>query len=406
MSASSKRWIRTLVVLAVLALSLTAHAQDGPDMEVTGDTILVGASMPLSGSGAVFGIYSKGVQAYFNYINDNGGVRGKQLKLKLYDDADDPSRTMRNVRRLVENDNVFAVGFIVGTAHNLGVRSYLNNRNIPHILANSGHDEFGNPVSSKKYPLTTVFLPSYALESSVAARYLIEHKPKCKVAILRQNDDQGKSLLEGFRKAIEGTDIEIVAIQVFGLGDPSVLGAVQVLAQSGADVFLNYSSGTYTTQAISKMAELDWRPLTFLISWNVALSTLEPAGLHNAKGFMAAAYLKTPTDPMWNDDEGMKWYRQTVEKYLPGTDPNQQGVAYGFTEAEIFVTALKKAEKLTRSALITSLRNLKDEKMTLLVPGITASTDESQDQYWVINSLALRRFDGEGWKDTGDVYTW
>jgi branched-chain amino acid transport system substrate-binding protein len=398
----------SLLAVAIAAITLAgcrgeseADAQQG----VTGDTILIGSSMPFSGPVAVFGLYAKGVEAYFEYINATGGVHGRKLKLKVYDDGYEPGRTLQNAKKLVESDRVFAVGFVVGTAHNLGIRQYMNDQKVPQVLANTGHPEFGDPASVKAYPWTTAWLPPYELESFALAGYLKERQPQAKVAILNQNDDLGKSLLAGFEKAIQGSDIKVVAQQVYTNSDASVAGPAQVLAQSGADAFLNWSSGTFTPQTISKMTELNWRPTTFLISFNTAISTLRPAGLENSKGFLAPGYLKSPTDPAWANDAGMKTYREIIAKYSPGTDADQQNVAYGFTEAEIFVTALKKAPKLTRQALMSSLRNMDNEKMTVLLPGIIVSTSEAKQQHWPINALGLREFDGQTWKDTGKVYS-
>lgn len=403
-----KYWAATAAVGCMLALAGCGRDDNqtaGSTQGVTDSKILVGASMPFSGPMAVFGLYSKGVEAYFNYVNDNGGIQGRKIDFKVYDDGYEPGRTLQNAKKLVESDGVFAVGFIVGTSHNLGIREYMNEKKTPQVLANSGQSEFGDPAMVKKYPWTTAWLPAYDLEAASVAGYIKERKPQAKVAIIHQNDDLGKALVAGFRKAIEGSQIQIVAVQVFNNSDASVAGPTQVLAQSGADVFLNWSSGTFTPQTIAKMTELNWKPMTFLISWNTSLNTLRPAGLENAKGFLAPGYLKTPTDPMWANDADMKKYREIVTKYGNGADPDQHNVAYGFTEAEIFVTALKKAKALTREGLMASLRNLKDEKMSLLLPGITASTDEAKGRNWPINALGMREFDGQAWRDTGKVYS-
>jgi branched-chain amino acid transport system substrate-binding protein len=399
-----------IISLGALTLALAACGRDEADVTsgqqgVTKDKILVGASMPFSGPLAVFGLYSKGVEAYINYVNDNGGVHGRKIEYKAYDDGYEPGRTLQNAKKLVESDGVFAVAFIVGTSHNLGIREYMNEKKVPQVLANSGQHEFGDPEMVKKYPWTTAWLPPYELESAAVAGYIKDRLPQAKVAILHQNDDLGKSLLAGFQKAIAGSDIKIVAIQVYNNSDASVAGPTQVLAQSGADVFLNWSSGTFTPQTIAKLTELNWKPMTFLISWNTSLNTLRPAGLENSKDFLAPGYLKTPTDPVWAKDADMNKYRETIVKYGAGTDPEQHNVAYGFTEAEIFMTALKKASTPTREAFMKSLRNMKSEKMMMLLPGIPVSTDESKGQHWPITSLGMRQFDGQMWKDTGKVYS-
>jgi len=309
------------------------------------------------------------------------------------------------VKQLVERDDAFAISFVVGTAHSLGIRDYLNKAKVPNVLANTGHSDFGDPELVKKYPYSSAYLPAYELEALADAEYIKDKMPNAKVGILRANDDLGQALYEGFTEAIKGSNIEIVSTQVFSQSDASVEGQVQTLAQSGADVFLNWSSGTFTAQSNTTMAKLGWKPTTFLISWNTAIQTLEPAGLQNSVGFLAPAYLKEPSDDSWADDAGMKKYREIVEKYGNGADVNHHNTAYGYTEAQIFVTALKNAPEVTRDAFMESLRNMNGEEMDVLLPGILVTTDASKDDYFPISALGFLRFDGAQWTDTGLVYS-
>lgn len=166
---------------------------------------------------------------------------------------------------------------------------------------------------------------------------------------------------------------------------------------------LNWSSGTFTPQSVTKMMETGWQPKTFVISWNTSLRTYEPAGLENIVGFLAPAYLKTPTDPAWADDAKVREYKDAVRAHAPGVDPDQYNVAYGFTEAEIFVRALKAASEVSREALMKSLRNLTITDMTMTLPGVTIETSEEKGDFWPINDLGMRQFDGKSWVDTGFV---
>lgn len=399
MTIFTRRAFAALMASSAFSAMGPAYAQQ----PATGEPIVIGSSMPLSGPSAVFGLYSQGVDAYFKYVNANGGIDGRPLVLKVYDDAYEPGRTLQNVKRLVESDKVFAVAFVVGTAHNLAIRDYMNEHKVPQVLANTGQAEFGDPEKVAQYPWTTAWLPPYEYEAKTIADYLKANAPEAKVAILRLNDDLGKSLLTGFEKAIEGTGITIVERQVFNQSDASVASPTQVLAYSGADTFLNWSSGTFTPQSVTTMMENGWKPMTFVISWNTSLRTYEPAGLENIVGFLAPAYLKTPTDPAWADDAGVKEYKEAVLTHAPGVDPDQYNVAYGYTEAEIFVKALKAAPELTREALMKSLRNMTITDMTMTLPGVVVETSEEKGDFWPINDLGMRQFDGQSWVDTGFV---
>ncbi|MDP9283704.1 MAG: ABC transporter substrate-binding protein, partial [Actinomycetota bacterium] len=85
---------------------------------VSSTTITIGSSGPLTGEAAAAAGVLKGADAYFKYANSRGGVHGRKIKFTYLDDAYDPSKTVQNVRQLIQQDNVFALFSVVGTNSN------------------------------------------------------------------------------------------------------------------------------------------------------------------------------------------------------------------------------------------------------------------------------------------------
>ena len=128
---------------ALLLLATTAGAATQADPGVTAKTILLGGTVPLTGEAAAFGSVAPGAKAYFDYVNAKGGVFGRKITYKYYDDAYNPAQTVQLTRKLVEQDKVFAIFGSVGTANNLAIRDYLNASKVPQLFVADGSDEIG-----------------------------------------------------------------------------------------------------------------------------------------------------------------------------------------------------------------------------------------------------------------------
>src|ERR671915_386483 len=128
---------RGILGFAALALAVGipgAFAGGAADPGVTSTTILVGGTTPLSGSAQAFASVAKGANAYFKYVNSRGGVHGRKINYRFVDDAYNPAETVRKTRQLVQEEKVFAIFNSLGTEHNLAIRPYLNEVEVPHLF--------------------------------------------------------------------------------------------------------------------------------------------------------------------------------------------------------------------------------------------------------------------------------
>jgi branched-chain amino acid transport system substrate-binding protein len=137
-----------------------ASKQYGPG--VSDREIKLGQTMAYSGPASALGAVGLTMIAYFQMINDKGGLRGRQIKLISLDDAYSPPKSVEQIRRLVEQDEVFCIACPLGTAPNLAIRRYLNTNRVPTIFAVSGLATFGDRAN---YPWRLAYTPSTFAET-------------------------------------------------------------------------------------------------------------------------------------------------------------------------------------------------------------------------------------------------
>jgi branched-chain amino acid transport system substrate-binding protein len=399
-----------LALLAALVLALASCGRDddggggggegGSDPGITKDTIKLGGSYPFSGPASAYRSIEQGAQAYFAMVNANGGVDGRKIEFQTLDDAYEPPKAVQNARRLIEEEQVFALFNTLGTANNAAVWDYVNKQEIPHLYVATGASLWGADVEA--HPWTTGWQPDYVTESQVYADYLEREKPQAKVAVLYQNDAFGEDLLNGFKKAIEGTGVQVVAEESYEVTDPTVASQMSKLASSDADTFLNITTPKFGAQAIVAADKIGWKVLHIINNVSASkLLVLEPAGLDKAQGLISTAYFKDPASPEWAGDEAMTEFKDGLEKFEPRANPEDPNCVFGWSAAATMVEALKGMEEPTRKALMDSVRSMDTEIPTLL-PGVEVKTSGTEDGY-PIEAMQIQRFEGENWKLLGDV---
>src|SRR5437763_3518388 len=209
-----------LVLALGAALATPALAQKKYDTGATDTEIKVGQTIPLSGPASAYGSIGKVQAAYIRMTNEQGGVNGRKIDLIQYGDAYNPQKTVEQVRRLVESDEVLTTFQIIGTPPNAAVQKYLNEKKVPQLLASTGATRFTDP---KNFPWTIAYNPNYQAEAHIYAKYILANHPNAKIAILYQNDDLGKDYVKGLKDGLGAKAAGmIVAEAPYELSDPTV----------------------------------------------------------------------------------------------------------------------------------------------------------------------------------------
>ena len=275
-----------------------AAGQYGPGASDT--EIKIGNTMPYSGGASAYGAIGKLETAYFNMINEQGGINGRKINFISRDDGYSPPRTVEQVRQLVEQDQVLLLFSVLGTPPNTAIQGYLNDNKVPQLFAVTGADKWND---SMHHPWTMGWRPSYRLEARIYGRYILKNLPDAKIAVLYQNDDFGEDYLIGLREGLGDNAAKmIVATQTYETTDPTVDSQIVALQASGAKVLVTAAIPKTAAQAIRKVYDIGWRPTHFLTSVSISVgAVMQRAGAEKCIGIITAGYLKEPTDPQWED---------------------------------------------------------------------------------------------------------
>jgi ABC-type branched-subunit amino acid transport system substrate-binding protein len=387
--------MRRLAALLVVCCALAASAAADPG--VTARQIVIGGTVPLSGEAAAFGSVGPGAKAYFDYVNAHGGIYGRKIVYRYYDDGYDPSRTVQLTRQLVEQDKVFAIFNSVGTANNIAVRDYLNAIKVPQLFAGDGSDAIGG--SPKQYPYTMGFLQSYRGEGAVYGRDLVKRNPKAKVAVLFENTDLGKDMTRGLSRAIAGKGPKIIGSQSYEYTATDVSSQIAQLKASGADTLMLFATPKFTIQAVVATHKLGWKPQLYIASVSIEPTIMGIASVNApelTRGALSVAFVKNPNDPIWSKDSALALYLKVMKAYDPKGKPSDVYNWYGMTVAWTMVETLKAAGRNpTRTSLLRAATHLDLRGNPFLLPGIVIRTTPTQ--YFPLAQVYLYRWNNRQW---------
>jgi ABC-type branched-subunit amino acid transport system substrate-binding protein len=384
-----------------LLASQSAFAQKKYDPGVTDTEIKIGNVEAYSGPASAYGIIGKTEDAYFKMINDNGGVNGRKIKFISYDDGYSPPKTVEQVRKLIESDEVFLNFNALGTPTQTAVQKYQNIKKVPQLFVATGASKWDDP---KHFPWTMGFQPSYRAEARIFAKYILKEKPNAKIAVFYQNDDFGKDYLTGLKDVLgEKASSLIVAQESYETTEPSIDSHIVKLKGTGADVLVDITTPKFAAQAIKEVAALQWKPMHLLTDVSISIgAVMKPAGLDASEGILSAGYLKDASDPQWKDDAGMKKFMTFVQKYMPGANIADANIVYGYAAAQTMVQVLKQCgNELTRANVMKQAASLKDFEPDTLIPGVKINT--SPTDFAPIEQLKMMRFTNGKWDLFGDI---
>jgi branched-chain amino acid transport system substrate-binding protein len=388
-----------LLAFAIALVSLSAislqRADDANDTEIR-----IGNLMPYTGPLAEFSAIGKAEAAYFDMINDRGGINGRKVRFISYDDNSDPTVALDLTRGLVERDNVLLMFGSFGTAGNLAVRSFLNERKIPQLFVASGAEELGDP---KAFPWTMGWQPSFRAEGRIYANYIQAFYPQRNIVALWQNDQFGRDLFKGIQEGLGNLTRLIIVDVAFDMSDEFIDGHVSILKRSGAEIFVFAGVSATASHVIRLAAETHWHPVFLLNDAAASIGTaLNPAGIENSAGAISATFLKDPSDPAWKDDPAIKNWLSFMDKYYPSGDKGSSAALYGYAAAETLVQVLKQCgDDLSRENVMRQAASLRDYEPSGLLPGIKINT--GPENFRPIKQMRLVQFDGRTWQPIGDV---
>jgi ABC-type branched-subunit amino acid transport system substrate-binding protein len=376
--------LRAVAALAATALGAAACGGSGGDAGgqgggankasapgITATTVTIGSHQPLTGPAAPgYSNISAASKAYFDYINESGGINGRKIVYKFVDDVYNPTQTVDVVHKLVLQDKVFAIFNGLGTPTHTKVVDYLNAQRVPDLFVASGCGCWDQPA---KNHYTFGWQVDYIREGKILGQYIKNNLAGKKVAYFYQNDDFGQDGVKGLDKYIPAN--QVVSRQTYQPGGTDVSAQVQAIAQSKADVVVLFSIPTYTALFRLAALKLNYKP-QFVVS-NVGSDPLTLTGLLESFAKQGGTQLKG--SPLIQDfitdgylpstgDTANSWiqlYKKIHDKYIPNL-PFNGNVLYGMSAAYTFAQALQAAgPNPTRQGVIDAL-----EKSHFTGPGL------------------------------------
>jgi branched-chain amino acid transport system substrate-binding protein len=386
--------------LAAGAALLAAPAIRRADAAGSGP-LKIGNTMPYSGPASAYSSVGKADVGFFKWVNDQGGVGGRQVDFISLDDSYSPPKTVEQVRRLVEQDKVDFLFHTLGTPCNTAIERYCNQNKVPQLFVATGADKWGE---YKKFPWTIGWQPSYRTEAQIYTKYMLKENPKAKLAILYQNDDFGKDYPTGVRDILgKNWDKTVAKANTYEVTDATIDSQIASLKSSGADALLVAATPKFAAQAIRKVHELSWKPMFFLTNVSISVgAVVRPAGPENGVGIISTLYLKDPADPSWDNDPGMQGFKKFMAKYVPGGDVTDGGYVAGYGASYTMWKVLEACNgDFSRANVMKHVTSIHDLEDPALLPGIKINTSPSN--YHPILALQPAKWDGKTWVRFGEV---
>jgi ABC-type branched-subunit amino acid transport system substrate-binding protein len=370
-------------VLAVFGLVAQALPAQAAEVGVSSSEIKLGMTVPMTGAASLG--YNKipgAAKAYFDYLNENGGVYGRKIKLIVKDDKYVPTEAVAKTNELILKDKVMALFAPLGTANNRAVASAVNpaKRGVPVLFLNTGFSGFAD---LKKYPTHYMVLPSYVMEAKVMGEYIKANFADKKIGLLYQDDDFGVDALAGFKTA--GINFAVKVPYASGSqGAAAAAGWITKFKAAEADVVILFAVSSATSAMLGVAAQLKYAPQWMLGSVGGDAVTIKatgvPAGvLYNAIGFSP---VPATTDMK---DEYVKLFSDIYAKAVPGSafDLN---VLLGMNSAFMTAQALKAAgPNPTRKSLMAAIdsKGATFANAALVPAGYSKTSHVGLTGYWV-----------------------
>jgi branched-chain amino acid transport system substrate-binding protein len=350
---------------------------------VTDDKVVIGTHQPLTGPAAPgYSKISVGARAVYSYINDNGGINGRTIEYKVEDDGYNPTRTVEVVKKLVLEDQVFAIVGGLGTPTHSKVLEYLNTEGVPDLLVASGALMWDDP---KKFPMTFGYQVDYTREGKIQGKFVKENFAGKKVGLFFQNDDVGRDTQRGLDQFISD---QVVSRQGYDPANTDVTPQLLALQQSGAEVVVCECIPAFMALSILTAAKIGFKPqfvassigsdpatLTGLLQDFAKRSGATVSADQLLAGLIGVGYLPRAglTDDPWT-----KFFREIHAKYIPN-EAFTDTLLYGMAQAYTFAQVLKAAGRdLTRRKLVETMETT-EIKGPALVP--FAYSKESHSGY-------------------------
>lgn len=334
-------------ILIFLTVAITSAAQG--ETGVSDQRILLGQSAAFSGPAAQLGIQMHaGAKAYFDHINEQGGVHGRQVNIITADDKYEADLAAANTRRLIEKEEVFALFGYVGTPTSNASLPIFTAAKVPFFAPFTGAQSLREPMNRQIFNIRG----SYFDETEHLVERLVSVGIK-NIAVFYQNDAYGLAGLAGVERALKKMNVKMVGTATVERNSTDVAKAVAALFPKRPDAIIQISAYASVSAFIKEMRKLDYTGQFYNVSFVGSQALADTLG-KDGPGVVISQVVPFP------------WHKATpvVAEYQrimtrAGINSMNFSSLEGFIAAKVFVEGLKRAGRdLTRDKLIRSLETI------------------------------------------------
>lgn len=364
-----------ILLLFFMVTGNSVYAEVG----VTDTSVLVGCSNSFSGPLVYPGtqLVNNGLEGYFGFINDQGGVNGRKILTQYYDDGYKPQNAVANTKRLVEQDKVFAILSSQGTPPVGATIKYLTQNKVPLLFP-----FYGDVTPGEKYIFNS--FTRYPTQVELVVTWLVKVKGFKKIGILYQDDSYGYTFRDPGQKALNKFGLKWAAAESYKRGATDLSAQVAKLRNAKLDACLLVATPPPGAAFLKEAHKQGWTETKIISS-----GPLTDEKYINLSGGVGEGIwgLSLWPDPVNSTDPAVVEYREIMEKYGKDRDktPNRYSL-FGYFYAKLFVEGLKRAgQDLTRESYIAALEGIKDWENGMIPPvSFSATNHIAQDSGFMV----------------------
>jgi len=348
-----------------------AQAEDG----ISATEITVCAYQPMTGNESSYFRMGKGADAWFRYVNDNGGINGRKVNFVMVDDKYDPAVTTSVVKRFIERDHCFALVAPLGSAPTAAVVDYVASQNVPLIGPGTGAAKVLEFPSKWVFPL----YPSYKTEGQQLVRFASEVFHAKTLGVMYQNDPSGKTHLEGINSVIDKYGVKVVSTQGYTPKEIDISAQVVALKDANPDAIICSCAPEFAAKFYTERKRLGWNVPVVNVFFGKSPKVAELAGKDAVEGIYFTTIFRDFDSPAPQIQKA----KEILKKYYPQEDPDPIHL-WGFTSAQVFTEAMKRMGKdnITRARLVETLESIKGWKDSV-VPDISIGQGNAPEHFLV-----------------------
>ncbi len=346
-NVNRSQWRRLAGGLALTVGALGAHAETG----VTANEIVIGATSTKTGPIAVCGSVDEGANAYFKMVNDAGGIHGRKIRFVVLDDAYSPQRAIGNVRRLLGQENIFAIVAGCGTATGAAVLSTLEREATPYLFPLVGLDNLVQPPKKAVFSI----LPLYGAQAVTMIDHVARsHSPKT-AAVSMINIAGHEEWLKAIRAKLQALNITLVDEQVIDVAAADKAPFVTRVKSKNPDLFVMVDSAPGSARYILEMQRQSWKPKVV-----TGINSLADDSFLRAVGTAADNLVIAPSAVLPTSDPKTKECSDALAASNKDLAPSGY-TTFGCLGAKLFVEAVRRVgPNLTRDGLIAELEKTRN----------------------------------------------